>query len=190
MLRCRRPVFGSLFFLTLVAIAGMLVAAPSVPFASTPAGGRPDGVAPSVYRCEIAGQITYSAQPCADGSGIPVAPLADSPEQRARAKEAKAELRAEQQELDRQRAAREQAEREAQRDRQAALRATAGPRASSVAAGEVKTKSNKRRATKTARGGLADAGPALKTPKKQPKKAQPAKRPFDPVHSPPRRKAT
>lgn len=175
----------------MAAVAGVFAAAPSLTFGATPTGSRADGAAPSVYRCEAAGRVTYSATPCAEGSGTPVAPLADSPGQRARSREARAELGAEQRELERQRAARERAEREAQRDRLAALRASAPPKAGSVVAGGGEKKSKKRRAAKSARPEATDvAVSAKKARKRASSKGESGQRSFDPVTTPPRRKAT
>ncbi len=160
--------------------------------ASTPAGGRAEGATPGVYRCEGAGRVTYSATPCADGPTTLVAPLADTPEQRARSREAEAELQAQQRELERQRAARERAERETQRERLAAMRASAAPKAGSVVAVGGEKKSRKRRGAKAAQSAATDVGgaPAKKARKPTPSKGKSGKRSFDPVTTPPRGKAT
>lgn len=159
--------------------------------ASTPAGGRAEGATPGAYRCEATGRVTYSATPCADGPSTLVAPLADTPEQRARSREAEAELQAQQRELERQRAARERAEREAQRERLAALRASSVRKAGSVAAGGGEKKSKTRRGVKAAQSAAPDvSAPAKKAKKRTPSKGESGKRSFDPVTTPPRRKAT
>ncbi len=188
------PLCRSVLSLATIAVAGLFAAAPTLLMASTPAGGRAEGATPGAYRCETAGRVTYSATPCADGIGTPVAPLADTPAQRARSREAKAELRAEQRELERQRAARERAEREAQRDRLAALRASSAPKAGSAVAGGGEKKSKKRKGAKAAQSEATDVGvpatKAKKAKKRTPSKGESGKRSFDPVTTPPRRKAT
>jgi hypothetical protein len=74
--------------------------------------------AQSAYRCDEGGKVTYSDKPCAQGRAV--APIKDTPEQRAASKEASDQMRKDQADLNKRLSDREKLEAQ---ERAAALKA-------------------------------------------------------------------